>query len=296
MRILITGANGQIGWALKQLARQFPQHTLIALERHDLDITCKGAVSQAIAKNNVGLIINATAYTAVDKAEEDAESAFNINRDGVANLASSCLNADIPLLHISTDYIFNGKKTSPYLETDAPNPLGIYGHSKLAGEQAIVEQLNRFIILRTSWVFGFHGQNFVKTILRLCQNRRELNIIADQFGAPTSATSIAHCLLQICDQYDNDIAIPWGLYHFTNTPDTSWHGFAGKIIDLAQKYNLVDHEITVNKITTEQYPLPCARPLNSCLNTDKLSKELSITPTSWEEELETMLMALSQQR
>jgi len=296
MRILITGANGQIGWALKQLARQFPQHTLIALERHDLDITCKGAVSQAIAKNNVGLIINATAYTAVDKAEEDAESAFNINRDGVANLASSCLNADIPLLHISTDYIFNGKKTSPYLETDAPNPLGIYGHSKLAGEQAIVEQLNRFIILRTSWVFGFHGQNFVKTILRLCQNRRELNIIADQFGAPTSATSIAHCLLQICDQYDNDIAIPWGLYHFTNTPDTSWHGFAGKIIDLAQKYNLVDHEITVNKITTEQYPLPCARPLNSCLNTDKLSKELSITQTSWEEELETMLMALSQQR
>ena len=296
MRILITGANGQVGWALKQLAGQFPHHTLIALERHDLDITCKDAVNQTIAKNNVNLVINAAAYTAVDKAEDNAESAFNINRDGVGNLASSCLNADIPLLHISTDYVFNGKKTSPYLETDAPNPLGVYGHSKLAGEQAIIENLDRFIILRTSWVFGLHGQNFVKTILRLCQDRRELNIIADQFGAPTSATSIAHCLLQICDQYDNGIAIPWGLYHFTNTPDTSWHGFACKIIDLAQKYHLIDHEITVNKITTEQYPLPCARPQNSCLNSDKLSKELSIIPTPWEEELETMLMALAHQK
>jgi len=296
MRILITGANGQVGWALKQLAGQFPQHTAIALERRDLDITCKDAVSQAITKNNVSIVINAAAYTAVDKAEDNAESAFNINRDGVENLASSCLNADIPLLHISTDYVFNGKKTSPYLESDAPNPLGVYGHSKLAGEQAIAEQLNRFIILRTSWVFGLHGQNFVKTILRLCQDRRELNIIADQFGAPTSATSLARCLLQICDQYDNDIAIPWGLYHFTNTPDTSWHGFACQIIDLAQKYHLIDHEITVNKITTDQYPLPCSRPQNSCLNTDKLSKELSIIPTPWEEELETMLTTLAHQK
>ena len=296
MRILITGANGQVGWALKQLAGQFPQHTAIALERRDLDITCKDAVSQAITKNNVSIVINAAAFTAVDKAEDNAESAFNINRDGVENLASSCLNADIPLLHISTDYVFNGKKTSPYLESDAPNPLGVYGHSKLAGEQAIAEQLNRFIILRTSWVFGLHGQNFVKTILRLCQDRRELNIIADQFGAPTSATSLARCLLQICDQYDNDIAIPWGLYHFTNTPDTSWHGFACQIIDLAQKYHLIDHEITVNKITTDQYPLPCSRPQNSCLNTDKLSKELSIIPTPWEEELETMLTTLAHQK
>ena len=296
MRILITGANGQVGWALKQLAGQFPQHTAIALERRDLDITCKDAVSQAITKNNVSIVINAAAYTAVDKAEDNAESAFNINRDGVENLASSCLNADIPLLHISTDYVFNGKKTSPYLESDAPNPLGVYGHSKLAGEQAIAEQLNRFIILRTSWVFGLHGQNFVKTILRLCQDRRELNIIADQYGAPTSAASLARCLLQICDQYDNDIAIPWGLYHFTNTPDTSWHGFACQIIDLAQKYHLIDHEITVNKITTDQYPLPCSRPQNSCLNTDKLSKELSIIPTPWEEELETMLTTLAHQK
>ena len=295
MRILITGANGQVGWALKQLTGQFPHHTLIALERHDLDITCKDAVSQTIAQNNVNLVINAAAYTAVDKAEEDAESAFNINRDGVGNLASSCLNADIPLLHISTDYVFNGKKTSPYIETDSPNPLGIYGHSKLAGEQAITEQLNRFIILRTSWVFGSHGQNFVKTILRLSQDRSELNIIADQFGAPTSASSIAYCLLQICDQYDNDIAMSWGLYHFSNTPDTSWHGFACKIIDLAQKYHLIDHEIKVNKITTEQYPLPCARPQNSCLNKNRMTKKLSITVTPWEEELETMLMTLSQQ-
>ncbi len=295
MRILITGANGQVGWALKQLARQFPQHTLIALERHNLDITCKDAVNQTIAKENADIVINAAAYTAVDKAEEDAESACNINRDGVDNLASACLNADIPLLHISTDYVFNGKKNSPYTETDSPNPLGIYGHSKLAGEQAIAEQLNRFIILRTSWVFGLHGQNFVKTILRLCQDRSELSIIADQFGAPTSASSIAHCLLQICDQYDNDIAIPWGLYHFSNTPDTNWHGFTCKIIDLAQKYNLIDHEINVNKITTEQYPLPCARPQNSCLNKNRITKKLSITLTPWEEELETLLMTLSQQ-
>ena len=295
MRILITGANGQVGWALKQLARKYPQHTAITLEHRDLDITCKDAVNQTIAKENADIVINAAAYTAVDKAEDNAESAFNINRDGVDNLTSSCLNADIPLLHISTDYVFNGKKTSPYIETDPPNPLGIYGHSKLAGEQVIAEQLNRFIILRTSWVFGLHGQNFVKTILRLCQDRSELNIIADQFGAPTSATSIAHCLLQICDQYNNDIAMPWGLYHFANTPDTSWHGFTCKIIDLAQKYNLIDHEITVNKITSEQYPLPCARPQNSCLDKDKITKQLSITLRPWEEELETMLMTLSQQ-
>jgi len=295
MRILITGVNGQVGWALKQLAGQFQQHTLIALERHDLDITCKDAVNQTIAKENADIVINAAAYTSVDKAEDNAESAFNINCDGVDNLASSCLNADIPLLHISTDYVFNGKKTSPYIETDSPNPLGIYGHSKLAGEQAITEQLNRFIILRTSWVFGSHGQNFVKTILRLSQDRSELNIIADQFGAPTSASSIAYCLLQICDQYDNDIAMSWGLYHFSNTPDTSWHGFTCKIIDLAQKYHLIDHEIKVNKITTEQYPLPCARPQNSCLNKNRMTKKLSITVTPWEEELETMLMTLSQQ-
>jgi dTDP-4-dehydrorhamnose reductase len=224
------------------------------------------------------LVINAAAYTAVDKAESEQDLAFAINRDGPANLASVCDAARIPLLHLSTDYIFDGQKRTAYIETDAPAPLSIYGASKLAGEVAVRERLERHIILRTAWVFSTHGTNFVKTILRLSAERPELRVVDDQFGGPTPAGAIADALLVIAAVLRQG-ATAWGTYHYSGAPVTSWCRFARAIIDTASRQR--GRTIPVVPIATADYPTAARRPANSALDCARIASSFGLVQPEW---------------
>ena len=224
--ILITGAGGQVG---NELADSPSNHRLTALTRRQLDITDRARIEAVFAELQPDLVINAAAYTQVDRAEQESELAYAINRDGVANLAAACASAGIPLLHLSTDYVFDGSLRRAYRETDAISPLGVYGESKAAGEIALRERLETHIVLRTSWVFSATGTNFVRTMLRLGRERERLGIVDDQRGCPTSAHSIAAALLCIADACLERDTIQWGTYHYCGRPATTWYGFAGNI-------------------------------------------------------------------
>jgi dTDP-4-dehydrorhamnose reductase len=280
--ILITGAGGQVG---HELAIADCQHKLVPLSRDQLDITVPEQVEDAFATHHPGIVINAAAYTQVDRAEQEPEFAFAINRDGVANLASACKKADIPLLHVSTDYVFDGSKQGAYLETDPIAPLGIYGESKAEGEAALRDSLERHIILRTSWVFSSTGNNFVKTMLRLGKERAEFGIVDDQHGCPTSARSIARALLNIANQYLQDRLIEWGTYHYCNQPKTTWFGFAAEIFERAGGYQ----QLRLKRIASNEYLTPATRPKNSELNCTRIETKLGIKRTDWIDELESVL-------
>lgn len=286
MNILIAGRKGQVAQAL---IAQHSSHNLIALGRDDMDISQMQQVAEAVTKHQPDIIINAAAYTAVDKAESEVEQARAINETGTLNLAQVCAAQGIPLLHISTDYVFDGSKHSPYTEADPVSPLGVYGESKLAGEQAVQQHLERHIILRTSWVFGEQGHNFVRTMLRLATDRDKLNVVADQQGGPTSAQGIAACLLRLCDVYADKQTLSWGLYNFSGEPYTSWHGFAKAIMASARRHDLLHHDVVVNPITTQQYPTPARRPANSRLNNEKIKQTFAIAADDWQQALDGMI-------
>lgn len=225
MRMIVTGAQGQVGWELNRRAMALG-HAVLAWSQVELDITDTVAVDRALDASSADVVINAAAYTAVDKAEQEPDLAFAVNRDGPAHLATACARLNIPLLHISTDYVYDGRKSSPYVEDDATAPLGVYGASKLAGDEAVRRGLPRHLILRVSWVFGVHGHNFVKTILRLAREREELRIVADQHGSPTFAGDIADTLLELAGRIPEiDAKGAWGTYHYCNEPVTTWYGF-----------------------------------------------------------------------
>ena len=288
MKLLVTGANGQVGW---EVVRQgAADYQIVALTRQELDITSAESVTRVIDEHQPAVVINAAAYTAVDKAEDDVDAAYAVNRDGVSRLARACQRAGIPLFHISTDYVFDGAKPTPYSEDDETNPQGVYGKSKLAGEEAVCRFHAEHIILRTSWVFGEHGNNFVKTILRLAKERDHLSVVADQYGAPTSAASIAACLLQLCGRFEEEGELPWGTYHFTGMPETTWHGFAEAIIGKGREMGLIDHQVEVGPITTAEYPTRAQRPVNSCLGMTKIWAKFNVMPGDWGEDLATMLI------
>lgn len=265
MRILITGAAGQVGRELVEIA-QAQGFVTVGCDSKALNITDANAVRAMLASVQPECVINAAAYTAVDRAESEPELAYAINRDGVSNLAAACRDADIPLLHISTDYVFDGDKSSPYSEADQPNPTSVYGASKLAGEEALAATWHKHVILRVSWVFGRHGNNFVKTMLRLGRERTELNVVADQFGAPTSARAIATVLLAIAKhpQLGGD-GLPWGVRHFASDPGVTWYDFARTIFERAAASDLLQQLPTVNPIPSSAYPTPVKRPANSKL-------------------------------
>jgi len=292
MKIIITGSNGQVGWELKRQGAN-SKHQIIAFDRQQLDIQDKNKINEKITEYQPDLVINAAAYTAVDQAEKDDELAFSINRDAVANLAEACYEASIPLFHISTDYVFDGSAKIPYMETDFVSPLGVYGKSKYEGEVAVRRILEQHIIIRTSWVFGLHGNNFVKTILRVAAERDELKVVNDQIGNPTSARSIASALLEICDQYAEGNDIAWGTYHFSGDSVTSWYGFAKQIVLLAKKYHLIDHDVKIDPIPTSEYPTLAQRPANSQLATDLIQENFSIDPDDWQSSLDDMLSRLA---
>lgn len=287
MRILVTGANGQVGW---ELARRGARKgfDILALDHATLDITDSSAVNREVSGSGASVVVNAAAYTAVDQAESESELAFAANRDGPAYLASACAEAGIPLVHISTDFVFDGEKKGPYLETDQDSPLSVYGKSKAAGEVAVRERLREHIILRTSWVYGVHGRNFVKTMLRLGREKDVIQVVADQYGCPTYAADLADAILKIAAQMQDNSEITWGTYHYCGKGVTSWHGLGEATLSLAKKYTSLRVK-TIEAIRTAEYPTPAKRPFNSALDCSLVEKTFNIHPKPWRESLAQMI-------
>lgn len=292
MKILITGAQGQVGKELTQIAND-KGYDVIAANRSELDITQERDVAEYINKQQPDIVINAAAYTSVDKGENEQGLAFAINRNGAKNLALTCKELNIPLLHISTDYVFDGSKLDAYSEKDTVSPLGIYGESKWQGEEAIRQILDNHIILRVAWVFGAQGNNFVKTMLRLGIERDELNIVADQYGGPSPAKDIAQTLIILVKQYQQqNKTLAWGTYHYCGNPKTSWYDFAKEIFNQAYEMGILENKVKVNPITTAEYPTVAKRPANSMLNCEKLETTFQIRMPDWSVALNKVLLEL----
>lgn len=283
-KILITGVNGQVGWELQRVLAPLGQ--VIALTREQLDLSQPEVIRKVVRAHQPDIILNPAAYTAVDKAESEASLAMQVNGIAPGILAEEAKNLDALLIHYSTDYVFDGTKNTPYCETDLPNPQSVYGKTKLAGELAIRAVGSQHLILRTSWVYGVHGGNFVKTILRLAKERSELRIVADQFGAPTSAHLIAQTTLQIL-QGKAVNATQSGVYHLTASGRTNWHQYAQEIVRLAQQYDvtLAQKALTIHPIATHEYPLPAPRPRNSVLATETIKQTFNVDFPVWNAEL-----------
>ncbi|MGF1843536.1 dTDP-4-dehydrorhamnose reductase [Vibrio clamense] len=287
LKVLVTAKNGQVGYCLTERLKTRADVQLFSFDRTELDITNKQQVEKAFNETQPDIIINAAAYTAVDEAENDIANAFAINETGPKYLADMAVQFEAILLHISTDYVFDGSKDSPYLETDTPSPQSVYGKSKLAGEQGIISSDCKHVILRTAWVFGEHGNNFVKTMLRLGAARDTLGVIGDQFGGPTYAGDIADALIAIMDNYQCEAQN--GIYHFSGAPQVSWYQFATSIFENAKHHDLVLKELTINEIPATAYPLPAPRPANSRLNCEKVETVFGIRPSNWQQALENIM-------
>lgn len=281
MRVLITGCYGQVGSCLTKQLANHENTSVLALDREHLDITNQVAVHAAVAEFEPSIIINAAAHTAVDKAEEEVDLSYAINRDGPKYLAQAAQSVGAAMLHISTDYVFEGNKVGEYVEADVTNPQGVYGESKLAGELAVSEACDKHIILRTAWVFGESGNNFVKTMLRLGENRDALSIVGDQFGGPTYAGDIANTLIQIAKRINQGDAVEYGVYHYSGLPHVSWFEFADTIFDVAIEQGVLANKPSLTSITTDQYPTPAKRPSNSRLCTEKITQGFSVQASDW---------------
>ncbi|GAB1346055.1 dTDP-4-dehydrorhamnose reductase [Cloacibacterium normanense] len=281
-KILVTGANGQLGQCLQKISSQFEEFEFIFTDSETLDITNKEEVNDFFWQNAPDFCINAAAYTAVDLAETEVEKAFLVNADGTENLAEACAENNAQFIHVSTDYVFDGENNLAYTEEDFTNPLGVYGASKLAGDELALEVNPCSVILRTSWVYSEFGKNFVKTMLNLFATKDELNIVADQFGQPTNANDLAEAIMKIIKSEK----ITPGIFNFSNLGRISWFDFAEKIAELS------DAKIKLNAIETSQYPTPAKRPKNSVLDLDKISKTYAIQLKPWEESLEDCVQIL----
>ncbi len=281
MRILITGAEGQLGSDVVKTAadRGFDA---VGLPRRRLDITRTGMVDRVIEDNRPDMVVNCAAFTAVDLAETKMEAALAVNRDGPANLAAACARLSIPLVHISTDYVFEGTQAQPYAETDPVCPINAYGASKLAGEQEIQKRTRRFIILRTAWVFGTHGHNFVKTMLKLSRARETLRVVDDQVGSPTFAGHLAEAITTIAAHYRRQGDLPWGIYHYGGQPSTSWHGLAEYTLAVAREMGATLKIAHLEAIPTSEYPLPAKRAANSQLDGRKIKQAFGLDPSAWQ--------------
>ncbi len=281
-KILVTGANGQLGQCLQKISSQFEEFEFIFTDSETLDITNKEEVNDFFWQNAPDFCINAAAYTAVDLAETDIEKAFLVNADGAENLAEACAENNAQFIHVSTDYVFDGENNLAYTEEDFTNPLGVYGASKLAGDELALEVNPYSVILRTSWVYSEFGKNFVKTMLNLFATKEELSIVADQFGQPTNANDLAEAIMKIIKSEK----ITPGIFNFSNLGRISWFDFAKKIAELSEA------KIKLNAIETSQYPTPAKRPKNSVLDLDKISKTYAIQLKPWEESLEDCVQIL----
>lgn len=328
MKILLVGAGGQLGREIAQHPDFLHHHQITALSHSQLDITDRDAVLQAYQNYQPNFVINAAAYTQVDQAEKEPELAHAVNAIGAGHLAEACEIAQIPLLHFSTDYIFNGEKAGAYVEEDTPAPINVYGASKWAGEELVRQHCTRHLILRVSWVFGRYGKNFVHTILRLAQERQTLNIVSDQIGCPTATYDIARVSFLLLEQkkkgiypmdlkemgrrqsdetpqhsgsyvrksnqIENDPRTSktkgiWGTYHFCGSPEVTWYHFAQAIVEAAKPYPLALE--TLSPIPTTAYPTPAQRPKNSVLDCSKIEKTFGIFPAPWASHLPLLIEA-----
>ena len=295
-KILLSGVNGQVGHALQ---KKLANYQVFALNREQLDLSDKDAIRRVVQTIQPDLIINPAAYTAVDKAESEPDLAYAINAIAPQVLAEEAAKINAALIHFSTDYVYDGSKIESYVETDAVNPLSVYGKSKLAGELAINAVGLPHLILRTSWVYGAYGKNFLKTIIRLASERESLRIVADQFGAPTSSESITDAVIELLNTWQPHDANQTGIYHFTNQGKTSWHGFSSEIVN---EYNnlasckglqmLKANVENIEAITTADYPTPAARPANSTLSKQKLKQVFNVALPSWQQGLQQVMQSL----
>lgn len=277
MKILLTGSEGQLGRCF--IDRADKRFEILATDRKQLDITDAHAVKTIIESFRPDAIVNAAAYTAVDKAESDTDAARAINATAVKHLAEQATAMGIPLIHVSTDYVFNGENEKPYLETDECSPQSVYGETKREGElEALKSPLG--IVIRTSWVFSEYGNNFVKTMLRLGTQRDALSIVGDQYGCPTYAGDLAQAILDILAKPD----FPAGIYHFSGDESVSWYQFANEIFTVAVRSGHYNRAPALSSITTKEYPTPAARPQYSVMCTDKLMKA-GIPPGNWKQQL-----------
>lgn len=291
MKVLVVGCNGMLGQDLMlRLGRS--QYHAVGLDIPAIDITDGKDLQSKVERLAPALVINCAAYTAVDRAESEAELAFSVNRDGSANLAKVCSRQGAVLVHISTDYVFDGNHRAPYRETDPANPLGVYGQSKWEGEEAVRREVAEHLIVRTAWLFGARGQNFVKTILRLSRERDEVRVVADQFGCPTWTGDLADALVTMTNQIGQKrTPIQWGTYHFCGSGKTTWHGFAEVIVAEGRQRERLRVKRVI-PITTAEYPTPAARPAWSVLDCGKIERNFGIVANKWQDGLSAMMSEL----
>ena len=277
-KILITGANGQLGWELGQLAAAYPAFEFVLVDRSQLDLSFPETFEKIIQTIAPDCIVNTAAYTAVDKSETEKELSYTVNATAVQALASICKNLAIPFITYSTDYVFDGEATQPYTISTKVDPVNFYGSTKAAGEKMAMEANEDTIIIRTSWVFSSHGNNFVKTMMRLMKERAQLNIVADQKGRPTYARDLAIATMQMMEAMNAGKSIK-GVYHFANQGETTWYDFAAKIKAIAGL------TCEVQPIETKDFPTPAKRPAYSVLDTSKIEQDLAIDIPHWEDAL-----------
>lgn len=283
MNVLLTGASGQVG---RELVYTCPNNIkLVALDKYSLDISNHDNVNETLNKYKPDLVINAAAYTSVEKAEMEKKFAYQINKNGVSNLALACKANNTKLIHYSTDYIFDGEKSYPYTIRDKPNPLNVYGQSKLDGEKEALKIINEnILIIRTSWIYSKHGNNFVNTMLKLMNENETIEVITDQTGTPTWARSIAN----ITWEFIRHPALK-GIFHFSNSGSTNWFEFAKAIQDEALKYNMLNKPAKIIPISTNDYPSKTKRPIYSVLDCEKTWETLNVTPDDWRIALANMM-------
>jgi len=286
----VTGREGQVVRSLLDRARSVAGLEIVPLARPELDLAMPDRVAAAIADAGPDMVVSAAAYTAVDQAEDEPELAFRINADAAGEVARGAHDAGAPVIHLSTDYVFSGDNNAPYVETDAPEPLGVYGRSKLAGEAAVAAANPDHAILRTAWVYGPFGRNFVKTMLALAETREELRVVADQIGTPTSSLDTADALLAMISHWQMHKALPAGTYHFAGTGSTSWCGLAEETFRLSAERG--GPSARVVPITTAEYPTKAMRPKNSRLNSTKFMATFGYTAPAWQSSLASVVARL----
>ncbi|MBU2926779.1 dTDP-4-dehydrorhamnose reductase [Winogradskyella psychrotolerans] len=271
IQVLVTAKDGQLAQCIQSLTTQYHNFQFVFKSSSDLDITNKTNIEEVLGAQSFDYCINCAAYTAVDKAEEEIELADRVNHLGAKLLAESCHSFNVTLIHISTDFVFDGKSSKAYLESDNTNPLGVYGITKLKGEQAISKALERHFIIRTSWLYSEFGNNFLKTMLRLANQRDDIGVVGDQIGSPTYARDLADVILKLMESKTTN----YGVYHYSNEGEVSWYDFAKEIFEVCNS------SIKLNKIETKDYPTPAVRPKYSIMNTQKISQLLDLKIPNW---------------